>query len=174
MRTCFPKLVQNLEVNIIKTIKKVDRKIISHIFYSNLIWGNKFRLDQWKCMTLSTIHKAQEVLFSSSGNVHSTPLNDKSQEVLELVSPITLWILWKQRCRRVFSNQIAHPTRLLQEIWSETVATLKSQYDGLKGDSDGVERQRIAFIQQWSSSPFLESVGIHIRWNHCIPTGICT
>ena len=52
---------------------------------------------------------------------------------------------------------------LLQEIWSESIATLKSQYDGLKGGSDGVERQRIAFIQQWSSSPFLESVGFHIR-----------
>ena len=86
---------------------------------------------------------------------------------------LTLWILWKQRCRRVFSNQTAHPTRLMQEIWSEIVATLKSQYDGLKGDSDGVERQRIAFIQQWSSSPFLELVGIHIRWNYRISTGIC-
>ena len=108
------------------------------------------------------------------GNGHSTPLNDKSKVVLELVSPITLWILWKQRCRRVFSNQTAQPTMLLQEIWSESVATLKSQYDSLKGGSDGVERQRIAFIQQWSSSPFLESVDIHIRWNYHVPTGICT
>ena len=122
---------------------------------------------------MTLVIKAHEVLFSSSGNVHSTPLNDKSQEVLELVSPITLWILWKQRCRQVFSNQTAHPTRLLQEIWSEIVATLKSQYDGLKGGSNGVERQRIAFIQQWLSSPFLESVGIHIRWNYRVPTLIC-
>ena len=123
---------------------------------------------------MTLVIKAQEVFFSSSNNVHSTPLNDKSQEVLELVSPITHWILWKQRCRRVFSNQTAHPTRLLQEIQSEIVAPLKSQYDGLKGGSEGVERQQIAFIQQWSSSPFLESVGIHIRWNYRVPTGICT
>ena len=108
---------------------------------------------------MTLVIKAQEVIFSNIGNVHSTPLNDKSQVVLELVSPITLWILWKQWCRRVFSNA----TRLMQEIWSEIVATLKSQYDGLKGGSYGVERQRITFIQQWSSSPFLESVGIHIR-----------
>ena len=32
------------------------------------------------------------------------------------------------------------------EIWSEVVATLKSQYDGLAGGSDEVERQRLAFI----------------------------
>ena len=35
---------------------------------------------------------------------------------------------------------------LMQQIWSEIVATLKSQYDGLKDDSDGVERPRLAFI----------------------------
>ena len=59
---------------------------------------------------------------------------------------------------------------LMQEIWSEVVATLKSQYDGLKGGSNGVERQILAFIQQWSSSPFSESVepswpykDLHIR-----------
>ena len=75
--------------------------------------------------------RAQEVVFSTIGNVHSTPLSDKFEVVLELVSPITLWILWKQQCGRVFSNQSAHPTMLLQEIWSESVATLKSQYDGL-------------------------------------------
>ena len=76
----------------------------------------------WSIWTL--VIKAQEVVFSTIGNVHSTPLNDKSQVVLELISPITIWILWKQRCRRVFSNQSAHPTMLLQEIWSESVATL--------------------------------------------------
>ena len=88
---------------------------------------------------MTLVIKAQEVSFSTIDNIHSTPINAKSQVVLELVSPITLWILWKQRCRRVFSNQTTHPIMLMQEIWSEVVATLKSQYDGLKGDSDGVE-----------------------------------
>ena len=58
---------------------------------------------------------------------------------------------------------------LMQEIWSEVVAPLNSQYDGLDG-SDGVERQQLAFIQQWSSSPFIESVGIHVRWNYRVPS----
>ena len=122
---------------------------------------------------MTLVIKAQEVLFPTIGNTHSTPINAKSQVVLELVSPINLWILWKQRCRRVFSNQTAHPIMLMQEIWSEVVATLKSQYDGLNGGSDEVEKQQLAFIQQWSCSPFLESVGIHIRWNYRVPTGIC-
>ena len=131
---------------------------------------DKYEHQEW--MTL--VIKAQEVSFSTFGNIHSTPTTAKSEVVLELVSPINLWILGKQRCRRVFSNQTAHLIMLMQDIWSQVVATLKSQYDGLKGRSDGVERQRIAFIQQWSCSPFLELVGIHRRWKYRAPTWICT
>ena len=89
---------------------------------------------------MTLVIKAQEVIFSTIGNIHSTPINAKSQIVLDLVNPITLWILWKQQCKRVFSNQTAHPLMLLQALWSEVVATLKSQYDGIKGDSTRVER----------------------------------
>ena len=49
---------------------------------------------------MTLVIKAQEVSFSTIDNIHSTPTNGKSQVVLELVSPITLWILWKLRCRR--------------------------------------------------------------------------
>ena len=91
----------------------------------------------------------------------------------ELANPIPLWILQKQWCGRVFSNQTVYPVMLKQEVWSEVVVTLKSQYDSLTGGYDGVERQRLAFIQQWSSFPFLESINIHIRWNYRITTGIC-
>ena len=60
------------------------------------------------------------------------------------------------------------------KIWSEVVATLKNQYNGIIGGSDGVERQQLAFIQQQLSSPFLESMGLHIRWNFESLFGICT
>ena len=62
---------------------------------------------------MTLVIKAQEVSFSTIGNIHSTPTNAKSQVVLELVSPITLWILWKQRCRGVFSSQTEHPIMLI-------------------------------------------------------------
>ena len=126
---------------------------------------------KWEFCTLvfqGSNANASQMWICDSDNVMSKWTNYHSR----LIKAIK--VIWKQRCRRVFSNQTAHPTRLMQEIWSEIVPTLKSQYDGLKGDSDGVERQRIAFIQQWSSSPFLESVGIHIRWNYRVPSGICT
>ena len=84
---------------------------------------------------MTLVIKAQEVFFPTINNVHSTPINAKSQVVLKLDNPITLWILWKQRCRWVFPNETANPIILMQEIWSEVVATLKSQYDGLKGGS---------------------------------------
>ena len=122
---------------------------------------------------MALVIKAQEVFFSTVDNVHSTPINAESQVVLELVSPIALWTLWEQWCRWVLSNQTTQPIVLMQEIWSEVVATLKIKYDGLKGDSNGVEKQGLAFIQQWSTSPFIESVSIHIRWTYRVPTRIC-
>ena len=90
---------------------------------------------------MTLVIKAQEILFSTIDNIHSTPIIDKAQAMLESVSPITLWIIWKQWWRRGFSNQTVHQAMLLQEIWSEVVATLNSQYDGLTGGSDGVKRQ---------------------------------
>ena len=42
---------------------------------------------------MTLVIKAHEVSFSTIGNIHSTPINVKSQVVLELVHPITLWIL---------------------------------------------------------------------------------
>ena len=49
---------------------------------------------------LTLVIKAQDILFSTIDNILSTPINGKAQHVLELVNPITLWILWKQQCRR--------------------------------------------------------------------------
>ena len=54
---------------------------------------------------MTVVIKAQEILFS---------INAKAQVLLELVNPITIWILWKQWCRWVFSNQTLHQEMLLQ------------------------------------------------------------
>mgnify|MGYP007007544202 CR=1 FL=1 len=75
-------------------------------------------------------------------------------------------IVWKKMCCHFFAltltfmmqlkrkrayNQTVHQVTLLQEIWSEVVvATPMSQYDGIVGGSNRAERQRLAFIQQWS------------------------
>ena len=116
------------------------------------------------------LYKHKRFFFSTIGNIHSTPINVKSQVVF---SPITLWTLWKQRCWWTFSNQTMYLVMLMQWICNEVVGTLKSQYDGFTGVSDGIERQRIAFIQQWSYSSFIELAGIHIRWNYGVPKRIC-
>ena len=46
----------------------------------------------------------------------------------------------------VFSNQTMHYATILQEIWSEVVATLKIQYDGITSGFNTAERQRLAFM----------------------------
>ena len=42
---------------------------------------------------MTLVLKAQEFFFSTINNIHLTPISVKSQVVLDLVSPITLWIL---------------------------------------------------------------------------------
>ena len=39
--------------------------------------------------------RAQDILFSTTDNIHSTPITAKAQVVLELNNPIILWILHK-------------------------------------------------------------------------------
>ena len=41
---------------------------------------------------MTLVIKAQEILFSTIDNMHSSPINATTQVVLELVSLITLWI----------------------------------------------------------------------------------
>ena len=57
-----------------------------------------------ECMSviMMLVMKAQEILFSTINNIHSTLINGKTQLVLELVNPITLWILWKQGVDKSF------------------------------------------------------------------------
>ena len=64
--------------------------------------------------------KVQIIVFKDTYPLNSNTA--KSQVVLELVSSITLWTLWKQ----VFPNQTTQSLMLMQEIWSEVVVTLKS------------------------------------------------
>ena len=74
-------------------------------------WGNVCWLS-WQALVdryehqeegMTLVIKAQEVFFSTIDNIHSTSINVNSKVVLDLVIPITLWILWKHQCRRVFS-----------------------------------------------------------------------
>ena len=69
-----------------------------------------------------------------------------------------------------FSNVNACMVHMLHTM---VVAMLKSQYNGITCGFNGVERQLLAFIQQCSTSPLLELMGLHIRWNYLVPSRIC-
>ena len=96
--------------------------------------------------------KAHKISFSTTNNIHSTPINAKTLVVLELVSPITQN---SQRCRWVFSNQTVHQAMLLQGIWSNIVATLKSQHDGITGGNDGSKGNDYSSSNNGCPLPFL-------------------
>ena len=123
--------------------------------------------------------KAQDSSFCTTNNVHSTPINAKDQVMLELVNPTTLWSLWKCRCRRVFCNRTVHRRKLLQEIWSEVCSHTKEPIQWHHGQIRwsrkimiSLHPSMVELSLSWSS-PFLESMGLHIRWNYRVPFGIC-
>ena len=49
----------------------------------------------------------------------------------ELLCGITLWVIWKSRCIRVFSGKKVPPVEGIKEIWAEAVHSLKGQYDSI-------------------------------------------
>ena len=64
-----------------------------HIFFDDAIKKGRDGVDRYEHQEGDgLVIKAQEILFSTIDNIHSTPINAKAQVVLELVSPITLWI----------------------------------------------------------------------------------
>ena len=64
--------------------------------------------------------------------------------VWDTISSITLWVLWTNRCQRIF-QQIVWNVVDVVEIWVTLVHTLKGQYDAIKGDSNVVFRNQEDF-----------------------------
>ncbi len=88
----------------------------------------------------------------------------------ELLCGITLWVIWKSRCIRVFSGKKVPPVEGIKEIWAEAVHSLKGQYDSIRGDSETAIRMRQTFLRTWVNTPFIVYVGLSLCWNFCTPT----
>ena len=75
-----------------------------------------------------------------------------------LMCGITLWVIWKCRCVKVFTGKAIPPAEGVKEIWSAIIHSLKGQYNSIKGDSDTAVRRRLSFLQSWASTPFFFTV----------------
>ena len=59
----------------------------------------------------------------------------------ELLSSITIWVIWKSRCGMVMEGKRTPPVEAVKDIWSIVIHTLKGRYDSIKGDLENASKQ---------------------------------
>ena len=62
--------------------------------------------------------------------------------VWKTVSTITLWTLWKYRCKRRYDSIIPLLSDILPELWESLLAVVRGQYDNMSGSSEVVLKKR--------------------------------
>ena len=89
--------------------------------------------------------------------------------VWEMISSITIWVLWTSRCRRIFQQIQWNVVDVVKEIWVTLVHTLKGEYDAIKCDSDVVFRKQEGFKKRWERMKVFCMVNGGIRWRYRPP-----
>ena len=120
---------------------------------------------------------SSRALYTNEGRVHRTFLlpyacqvqEEEGNPMWELHCGITLWVIWKGRCIKVFTEKQVSSAEGIQEIWSEAVHTLKGQYDSIQGDSDATIMTRQNFLLTWSHTLFCTMVGDKPHWSLSTP-----
>ena len=83
---------------------------------------------------------------------------DKSKQmraahVWKIVSTITLWILWKYRCKRLYDSISPLLSDILPELWGSLLVVVRGQYDNMSSSSEIVLKKRKKLLQLWRKLP---------------------
>ncbi|KAH7438895.1 hypothetical protein KP509_04G035700 [Ceratopteris richardii] len=87
----------------------------------------------------------------------------------KLLSGITMWTIWKNRCTKVFEGKETPPMEAINAIWLDMVYTLRDQLEEIKGDSTAAILQRMEFHRIWRNGPFYELSTMTPKWNYLPP-----
>ena len=66
---------------------------------------------------------------------------EKFLPLWELLSSLTLWVIWKARNIALFDSKQTPHVESIQEFCSDLILTLKGQFDAFQGPPESVERQ---------------------------------
>ena len=61
---------------------------------------------------------------------------------LEYVAALTLWGLWRSRCKFMFQDIHEHAAVIIKAIWNDLVHTLKGEWSSIQGTSERCRKQR--------------------------------
>ena len=92
----------------------------------------------------------------------------RATHVWKIVSTITLWILWKYRCKRRYDSIIPLLSDILPELWGSLLAVVRGQYDNMPGSSEVVLKNRKKLLQLWRKLPLftISSQGPIWKYHH--------
>ena len=83
---------------------------------------------------------------------------ETDSQIWDLISGTILWVIWKNRCKKVFKGKLTPLIESVKEIWAELINNLRSQYDSILGDSNATVIAQLGFLQTWAHSPFFKIV----------------
>ncbi|KAH7438894.1 hypothetical protein KP509_04G035600 [Ceratopteris richardii] len=161
-----------------KYAQEVWKRILRLLSHANIkllvAWGSAM----WASLASEAILYESSIdskaLSTHRGIVSSLPLHPFScqsykEEVAvwwKLLSGITMWTIWKNRCTKAFEGKETPPVEAINTIWLDMVYTLWDQLEEIKGDSTTTILQRMEFHRIWRNGPFYELSTMTPKWNY--------
>ena len=109
-------------------------------------------------------HRAFFKDLSINNNIYPT-------QIWKTVSTVTLWTLWKYRCKRRYDSIVPLLSDILLELWDNLLAVVRGQYDNMSGPSEVVLKKRKKLLQLWRKLPLftISSQGPIWKYHHPWP-----
>ena len=154
-----------------RILRLLGRKYRSAIFtWGAVFWG---MLDQQRAFyhynhsSLSLYVRSFQV-YSTSRSLQGVKFFSRSY-VWQIVSSLSLWVLWKARCSKLYNDEDIHVVDQVKSFWNLLVHSVKGEYDRYKGYGNTAIRKRKRLRRVWSAIPIMLDAGTEVRWNYVPP-----
>ena len=86
-----------------------------------------------------------------------------------IVSSLSLWVLWKARCSKLYNDEDIHVVDQVKSFWNLLVHSVKGEYDRYKGYGNTAIQKRKRLRRVWLAIPIMLDAGMEVRWNYVPP-----
>ena len=106
------------------------------------------------CMRQMILQKRWQLHLISVSPFQQPRKQMHATHVWKAICAVTLWILWKYRCKRWYNYSIIPLlSDILSELWESLLAVVCGQYDNMLGSSEVVLKKRKKILQLWRMLP---------------------
>ena len=93
----------------------------------------------------------------------------RSVQIWKTVTTITLWVLWKCRCSRLYDAAKFGIPEVLFEIWETLLTVVRGQYDNMSGSPENILKKRMKLLHLWRKVPLFVMTNQRPQWNYHLP-----